>query len=121
MSCKFKNLGMFCHLGTPRQWQNIPKFLNLQDIEKIIQAIDPARQTGLRDRAMLELLYATGLRVSELCRLGLGDCNLHMAIVRTTGKGNKQRLVPAGRDAMQAVGTYLEAGRAGLLKGRASR
>jgi integrase/recombinase XerD len=70
---------------------------------------------------MLELLYATGLRVSELCRLGLGDCNLDMGIVRTTGKGNKQRLVPAGRDAMRAVAAYLETGRAALLQGRASR
>jgi integrase/recombinase XerD len=109
------------HLGTPKQWQNIPKFLNLEDIEKIIQAIDVTRPTGLRDRAMLELLYATGLRVSELCRLGLGDCNLDMAIVRTTGKGNKQRLVPAGKDAMKAVEAYLASGRAALLKGRASR
>ena len=109
------------HLGTPRQWQNIPKFLNLEDIEKIIQATDATRPTGLRDRAMLELLYATGLRVSELCRLGLGDCNLDMGIVRTTGKGNKQRLVPAGRDAMRAVAAYLETGRAALLQGRASR
>ena len=109
------------HLGAPKQWQNIPKFLNLQDIEKIIQAIDTTRPIGLRDRAMLELLYATGLRVSELCRLGLGDCNLDLAIVRTTGKGNKQRLVPAGRDAIRAVEAYLKDGRAALLKGRASR
>jgi integrase/recombinase XerD len=109
------------HLGTPRQWQNIPKFLNLEDIDKIIQAADVTRPTGLRDRAMMELLYATGLRVSELCRLGLGDCNLDLAVVRTTGKGNKQRLVPAGRDAMKAVETYLASGRAALLKGRASR
>jgi integrase/recombinase XerD len=70
---------------------------------------------------MLELLYATGLRVSELCRLGLGDFNADMAIVRTTGKGNKQRLVPAGREAIQAVEAYLRTGRAALLKGRASR
>jgi integrase/recombinase XerD len=109
------------HLGTPRQWQTIPKFLNLEDIEKIIQATDPSRPTGLRDRAMLELLYATGLRVTELCRLSLGDCNTDMAIVRTTGKGNKQRLVPAGRAAIQAVEAYLQTGRPALLKGRASR
>jgi len=109
------------HLGTPKQWQNIPKFMNLQDIEKIIQAIDTTRPTGLRDRAMLELLYATGLRVSELCRLGLGDCNLDLAIVRTTGKGNKQRLVPVGTEAVGAVEDYLKNGRATLLKGRASR
>jgi integrase/recombinase XerD len=109
------------HLGTPRQWQNIPKFLNLSDINKIIQAADVSRPTGLRDRAMLELLYATGLRVSELCRLGLGDFHADMALVRTTGKGNKQRLIPAGREAIQAVGAYLETGRPALLKGRASR
>jgi integrase/recombinase XerD len=108
-------------LGTPRQWQNIPKFLNLSDIDKIIQAIDGNRPTGLRDRAMLQLLYATGLRVSELCRLGLGDCNADMAVVRTTGKGNKHRLVPVGREAIRAVEAYLETGRAALLKGRASR
>ena len=108
-------------LRSPRQWQNIPKFLNLQDIEKIIQAIDGSRPTGLRDRAMLELLYAAGLRVSELCRLGLGDLNTELGVVRTTGKGNKQRLVPVGREAVRAVEEYLERGRGGLLKGRASR
>jgi integrase/recombinase XerD len=109
------------HLGAPKQWQNIPKFLNLEDIEKIIRAIDIARPTGPRDRAMLELLYATGLRVSELCRLGLSDCNLDLAVVRTTGKGNKQRLVPVGRDAVKAVEAYLQSGRAPLLKSRASK
>ena len=85
------------HLRTPRQWQTIPKFLNLQDIEKILQAIETNRPTGLRDRAMLELLYATGLRVSELCRVGIGDLNLDLGVLRTMGKGNKQRLVPAGQ------------------------
>jgi integrase/recombinase XerD len=109
------------HLGTPRQWQTIPKFLNLEDIDKIIRAVDITHPTGLRDRAMVELLYATGLRVSELCRLGVSDCNLDMAVVRTTGKGNKQRLVPAGREAIEAVQSYLESGRPALLKGRASR
>jgi integrase/recombinase XerD len=109
------------HLGTPKQWQKIPNFLNLEDIEKIIRAIDITRPNGLRDRAMLELLYATGLRVSELCRLGLGDCNLDLAVVRTTGKGNKQRLVPAGKAAIRAVEEYLASGRPALLKGRASR
>ena len=109
------------YLGTPRQWKTIPKFLNLNEIDKIVQIIDTSRPTGLRDRAMLELLYATGLRVSELCKLGLGDCNADMGIVRTTGKGNKQRLVPVGKVALKAVAEYLGAGRATLLKGRASR
>ena len=108
-------------LTSPRQWQKIPKQLNLQDIERIIQVIATTRPTGLRDRAMLELLYATGLRVSELCRVGLGDLNLPMAVIRVTGKGNKQRLTPVGQAAIRAVETYLAGARAELLKGRASR
>ena len=109
------------HLRTPRQWQTIPKYLNLEEIERIIQAPDLGRPTGMRDRAMMELLYASGLRVSELCKVGVGDLNLEMGVLRTTGKGNKQRLVPVGKSAVLAVRTYLENGRAGLLKGRASR
>jgi integrase/recombinase XerD len=109
------------HLGAPKQWHTIPKFLNLEDINKILQAPDITRPTGIRDRAMIELLYATGLRVSELCRLGVSDCNLDLGVVRTTGKGNKQRLVPAGKEALKAVELYLQGGRAALLKRRASR
>jgi integrase/recombinase XerD len=109
------------HLRSPRQWQNIPKFLNLEEIEKIIQAPDVQRPLGLRDRAMMELLYASGLRVSELCKAGLSDLNLELGVLRTTGKGNKQRLVPVGKAAVLAVRKYLEGGRPALLKGRASR
>ncbi len=109
------------HLSTPKRWQAIPKFLNLQDIEKLIAAPDVSRPTGLRDRAMLEMLYATGLRVSELCSLGLGEVNLDMGIVRTVGKGNKQRLIPAGKSALSRVAEYLNSARPALLKGRASR
>jgi len=109
------------HLRTPRQWQNIPKYLNLEEIERIIEAPDLSRPTGRRDRAMMELLYASGLRVSELCKVGVGDLNLELGVLRTTGKGNKQRLVPVGKTAILAVRAYLETGRAALLKGRASR
>jgi integrase/recombinase XerD len=109
------------HLRTPKQWQTIPKYLNLEQIEKIIQAPDAVRPTGSRDRAMMELLYATGLRVSELCKVGKADLDLSYGVVRTTGKGNKQRLVPVGKTAIRAVEEYLKAGRDALLKGRASR
>jgi integrase/recombinase XerD len=109
------------HIGTPKQWQNIPKFLNLEEIERILQAPDESRPTGLRDRAMLELLYAAGLRVSELCRVGLSDLNLELGVLRVTGKGNKQRVVPVGNPALAAVRRYLKDGRPALLKGRASR
>jgi integrase/recombinase XerD len=109
------------HLRAPKQWQTIPKYLNLEEINRIIQASDPARPTGLRDRAMIELLYASGLRVSELCKVGVSDVDLEFGVLRATGKGNKQRLVPVGKPAILAVRAYLESGRAGLLKGRASR
>jgi len=109
------------HLRSPRQWRAIPKFLNLEEIEQVIACTDRATPRGLRDRAMLELLYASGLRVSELCRAGMSDLNPELGILRTTGKGNKQRLAPVGKAAVKAVEDYLKNGRPGLLKGRASR
>jgi integrase/recombinase XerD len=108
-------------LGTPRQWQTIPKFLNLSDIERLVQSPDTSRPAGLRDRAMIEVLYASGLRVSELCRLGVSDLNTDLGVLRTTGKGNKQRMVPVGKSALAAVRDYLERGRPAILKGRPSR
>jgi integrase/recombinase XerD len=109
------------HLRTPKQWQTIPKYLNLEEIERILQAPDLSRPTGRRDRAMMEVLYASGLRVSELCKVGVSDLNLELGVLRTTGKGNKQRLVPVGKSAVLAVRDYCESGRAALLKGRASK
>jgi integrase/recombinase XerD len=109
------------HVRTPKQWKTIPKFLNLSQIDKLLQAPDAATSTGLRDRAMLELLYATGLRVSELCRVGVSDLNLELGVLRTMGKGNKQRVVPVGRSALAAVREYLETGRGQVLKQRGSR
>jgi integrase/recombinase XerD len=108
-------------LRAPKQWRTIPKFLNLEEINKIIEAPDASRPTGLRDRAMVELLYAAGLRVSELCRLGVGDIELDLGVLRVNGKGNKQRMAPAGKSAVKAVEAYLSGSRAKLLKGRASR
>jgi len=108
-------------LGSPKQWQTIPKFLNLEEIERLIQAPDTSRPTGLRDNAMMELLYATGLRFSELCRLGVSDVHLDLGVLRATGKGSKQRMVPVGKAALAAVRSYLETARPAILKGRASR
>ena len=109
------------HLGAPRQWQTIPKFLNLQEIERISGSPDENRPAGLRDHAMIELLYATGLRVSELCNLGVADLNLELGVLRATGKGRKQRMVPAGKPALAAVRAWLETGRPAILKGRPSK
>src|SRR5574340_394650 len=109
------------HLGAPKQWREIPKFLNLNDIERLLETPDPALPTGLRDRAMMQLLYATGVRVSELCGLAVNDLNTQMGYLLVTGKGNKQRLVPVGDAALKAIEQYVADGRGKLLKGRASR
>jgi integrase/recombinase XerD len=108
-------------LPLPRTWSAIPKFLNLQEIDCLLEVPDRNKPTGLRDRAMLELLYACGLRVSELCHLELSDINSELGVVRVTGKGNKQRLVPIGTSALQAVSDYLAGARPLLLHGRGSR
>jgi len=105
---------------SPKQWQNLPKYLNQQQLDKLIASPDLTRPQGLRDRAMLEFLYATGLRVSELCRVRVSDIERNMGYVRVVGKGNKHRLVPVGKAALQAVESYLTSGRPQLLKGRAS-
>lgn len=107
-------------VNSPRQWKSLPKYLNKEEIERLITAPDAAKPVGQRDRAMLELLYASGLRVSELCGLPLSDVNTELGVVRVTGKGRKQRLVPAGRPALDAISQYLSTGRPALLAGRGS-
>jgi len=108
-------------LKQPRQWTTLPKYLNRDELDRLIAAPPVEKSTGLRDRAMLELLYATGLRVSELCRLPLAAVEREMGVLRVTGKGNKQRMVPFGEAAGQALDQYLGNARSRLLKGRASK
>jgi len=108
-------------LVQPKQWATLPKYLNREELEQLIAAPPGDKPVGLRDRAMLELLYATGLRVSELCRLEMAAVEREMGVLRVTGKGNKQRIVPFGEAAGQAVDEYLRDARPALLKGRASR
>ncbi len=106
----------------PRQWKALPKFLNRTQVEQITEA--PAAEDApqsLRDRAMCELLYASGLRVSELCHLETADLNAELGVVRVFGKGNKQRLVPVGKMALAAISEYLQSARPKLLKGRVSK
>jgi integrase/recombinase XerD len=107
-------------LSSPKQWQNIPKYLNQQQIETLLGAPDMTRSTGVRDKAMLELLYATGLRVSELCGLKASDVQFEAGVLRVIGKGNKQRITPIGRAALAAVREYMDGARLGLLDGRPS-
>jgi integrase/recombinase XerD len=108
-------------LAQPKQGTTLPKYLNLGEVDQLVGAPPLDKPTGLRDRAMLELLYATGLRVSELCRLEISAVERAMGLLRVTGKGNKQRMVPFGDAAGAAIDQYLGDGRPRLLKGRASR
>ena len=108
-------------LPVMRQPRKIPKYLNTTQVEALEAAPDAAKPNGQRDRAMLALLYASGLRVSELCSLQMPDLNLEMGLVRVTGKGNKERLVPMGKEAVNEIRAWLETGRPALLKSRPSK
>jgi integrase/recombinase XerD len=108
-------------LALPKQWATLPKYLNREEIERLLNAPPIDKPTGLRDRAMLEVLYATGLRVSELCKLERSSVDGQFAVLRVIGKGNKQRLVPFGDAAREAIDRYLDQARPAILKGRASR
>ncbi len=108
-------------LCSPRQWSTLPKYLNREEIERLLAAPPGDKPSGLRDRAMIELLYATGLRVSELCRLERAAVDRDLRVLKVIGKGNKQRVVPFGETAAEAVDRYLNEGRPRILKGRASR
>ena len=108
------------HIESPRVWKRLPKFLSLGEVERLLAQPDAATLLGLRDKAMLELLYATGLRVSELVNLKVGDVQLEAGYLRCLGKGSKERVVPLGRKAIAAVETYLRRARPRLVKRRAS-
>jgi integrase/recombinase XerD len=105
----------------PKQWSSLPRYLNVAEIDRIADAPDEGRATGVRNQAMIDLLYATGLRVSELCRVQVADLDRDSGLVRVMGKGGKQRLVPVGQAALDSIGRYLAGPREELLKGRASR
>ena len=108
-------------LALPRQGSTLPKYLNREEVEKLLAAPPLDKPAGLRDCAMLQVLYAAGLRVTELCRLELAAVERDLGVLRVTGKGNKQRLVPFGTPAREAIDRYLRDGRPKLLKGKASR
>ncbi|MBV9084515.1 MAG: tyrosine recombinase, partial [Acidobacteriaceae bacterium] len=107
-------------LASPHTGSSLPKYLNRAAVDRLLEAPGEASRTGLRDRAMLDLLYATGVRVSELIQLRVSDLDTSQGIVRVTGKGNKQRLVPVGRPALKSVERYCTEQRPKLLQGRNS-
>jgi integrase/recombinase XerD len=108
------------HLQTPRQWKSIPHFLGVAQVDALLDAPPADKPTGIRDRAMLQLLYASGLRVSELCKVRTSELNRQLGVLTVVGKGDKQRMVPVGKTALASIAVWLDTGRPALLKSRTS-
>jgi integrase/recombinase XerD len=104
------------NLESPKIRRHLPGYLRLEEVEKLLEQPDSRTPTGLRDRAMLEVLYSTGLRVSELIGLGVSDLDSKVGCVRCIGKGDKERIVPVGKKALTMVDKYLREGRPQLLR-----
>jgi integrase/recombinase XerD len=107
-------------LRAPRAWPALPRMLSLEEVDRLLAQPDPATPRGLRDKALIEVLYATGLRVSELVAVKPGDLNLEEGYLNCIGKGDKERIVPVGHEASEWVRRYARDGRGALLKGRKS-
>jgi len=104
------------NLENPKLWTTLPKSMQPQEVEALLRAPDRSTAEGLRDAAMLELLYATGLRVSELIHVKIEDLVMDAGFLRTIGKGSKERIVPFGDSARDAIVVYMERGRAEFNK-----
>jgi integrase/recombinase XerD len=108
------------NLDAPKRQQRFPKTLSESEVEALLAQPDTGTPLGMRDRTMLEVLYASGLRVSELVRLRLIEVGMDTGVVRIMGKGSKERLVPLGEEALSWLGRFLREARPGLLAGRTS-
>lgn len=105
-------------IEAPKTRQALPVFLSVKEVERLLEVPDQTTKEGIRDRALIELMYSTGIRVSELCGLCVGDIQMQSGRLRCVGKGNKERLVPVGRSALAAVQRYLDEARPQFLKGK---
>ena len=103
-------------VDAPKLERTLPRYLSTDEVDTLLGQPDISTPLGLRDKAMLELLYATGMRVSELVRLRISDFESGLGVVRCLGKGNKERLIPVGKSALGAVEAYLCGGRSALCK-----
>jgi len=107
-------------IESPKLGRSLPKALTEEQVEALLCEPDPGTALGIRDRAMLEMMYATGLRVSELTGLEISNLNMNQGVVRVVGKGRKERLVPFGEQALEWLGRYLREARPDLMKGAQS-
>jgi integrase/recombinase XerD len=108
------------NIESPRDWKRLPKTLAFEEVERLLNLPKGATPSAVRDDALIELMYATGMRVSELTALPLQAVNTAAGYVLATGKGRKQRIIPMGDTALQKIKTYLETARAKLTKGQGS-
>jgi integrase/recombinase XerD len=115
---KFLPANIAENLSLPRRWKRLPKALSNSEIERLLEPEEPATPAALCDQAVLELAYASGLRVAELRGARLEHLHLEAGFLTVIGKGNKERVVPVGRKALAAIHRYLEAGRPRLLTGK---
>jgi integrase/recombinase XerD len=107
-------------IESPKFRQSLPYFLSVEEVERLLTQPDTTSAVGLRDKAIIELMYSTGIRVSELTGIRVGDLQLDAGCLRCIGKGNKERLVPVGKKALAVVESYLNKSRPELLKDNAS-
>ncbi|PIQ88101.1 MAG: site-specific tyrosine recombinase XerD [Candidatus Omnitrophica bacterium CG11_big_fil_rev_8_21_14_0_20_43_6] len=107
-------------IDSPKLWKKVPDTLSLNEVEALIAQPDPRDHQGSRDKAILETLYATGMRVSELSSLKTNNVNLDIGFLRCIGKGNKERIIPLGKKAIHSINRYLEFSRPHFLKQKTS-
>ncbi|MBU1853617.1 MAG: site-specific tyrosine recombinase XerD [Candidatus Omnitrophica bacterium] len=107
-------------IESPKLWKRLPSTLNIQEVESLLKAPNLRELNGSRDKACLELMYATGMRVSELINVKMGDFNMELRFVKCFGKSSKERIVPFGKKAKEAIARYLSKSRPELLKKKVS-
>jgi integrase/recombinase XerD len=107
-------------IESPKLWRVLPETMTIQEVERVLNLPDMATPEGIRDRAIMEMLYATGMRISELSNLKLADYNSRSGTIICRGKGSRQRIVPVGRQAIAAASLYLKESRPFFLRGRDS-
>lgn len=108
------------NIETPKGWRRLPKTISMSEVESLLKQPGEKSNLGIRDGAMIELMYATGLRVSELVNLKYNNINLEIGFISTSGKGGKERVVPMGEYALERIKQYIERSRPAILKGRSS-